>query len=476
MILESKYLSMGLSGSNFVDLKKLIFIFLIFSVVLLACERIDGTFINYESLGFIQCENDIDCGSGRFCNEDKICSLECTTSKDCNYKYNSNGNEYECSPCGRCLPSGTIDNKCILTSDINCSTDKECVDYYKSQKFSCHNGFCTMTCTEDESCRRMGIGFSCDKSVGVCYRKCFRDNDCFVHGWQYECVLPDGVDKAKNENAAPGEEIFGECAPRIGGIEWGKENNAQLSIHLYEGVWAFSLNAAMTVKNVPFINTQNTVLKSLLLVKIVQKNEDIEIFKRWCKLEFENFSDDSKDSEDVAKMIIPERYALNMPVVSIYVKNPPPLIKGSSFTTDKVYVLFGARLNDFYNDPLPDKEHPENQFDDDRDKNPGVTVLVSGLISGEIYSVQRFWTVLNVNVVDSEHLQGLIDFKNELSFIDALPAMLYYKPVIEKYINPKRSHFTAQKLKPYSSCNDVIELSKKGWLKYEPFYNPNRTP
>ena len=41
--------------------------------------------INIDSLGFQSCQNDIDCGIGRFCDSNKICSLECTTSKDCNY-------------------------------------------------------------------------------------------------------------------------------------------------------------------------------------------------------------------------------------------------------------------------------------------------------------------------------------------------------------------------------------------------------
>ncbi|MGB9599350.1 MAG: hypothetical protein ACPL7I_02260 [Myxococcota bacterium] len=432
--------------------------------------------INIDSLGFQSCQNDIDCGIGRFCDSNKICSLECTTSKDCNYKYNSSGNEYECSPCGRCIPKGIKDNRCIITSDISCLADKECMDHYNSDEFSCYKGFCTMRCVDDNSCRILGIGFSCNSSDGICYRKCFRDNDCYIHGWQYECNLPNGVDKAENENSPPGEEIYGECVPRAGGIDWGNENGPQFASHKYEGIWAFSINAAMTVSNIPFVNVQNTVLKSLLLVKIVQKNEDIQIFKRWCKLEFENFDDQNKDYEDIAKMILPEQYALNMPVASIYVKNPPPLEKESKFVTDKVHILFGARLKDIYNDPLPDKEHPENQFDDDRDSKPGVTALISGLISGEIYSVQRFWTTLNVNVVDSEHLHGLIDFRNELSFIDAIPSILYYKPIVEKYKNPDRSYFAAQKISPLSSCNDVIEMAKNGWLKYEPFYNPDKRP
>lgn len=68
----------------------------------------------------------------------------------------------------------------------------------------------------------------------------------------------------------------------------------------------------MTIKNVPFINVQNTVLKSRLLVKIVQKNEDIVIFKRWCQLQFENFDDSNPDYEDIARMVVPDSYTINL--------------------------------------------------------------------------------------------------------------------------------------------------------------------
>lgn len=165
-----------------------------------------------------------------------------------------------------------------------------------------------------------------------------------------------------------------------------------------------------------------------------------------------------------------------MPVASLYVKNPPELKPGNSFYTDKIHILFGAKLKDLYNDPLPDREHPENQSDDDKDNKPGVTVLLTGLISGEIYSVQRFWTVLNVNIVDKQHLQGLIDFKNELSVIGAKPEILYYKPYIEKYNDPKRSYFRAVKMSSTSSCKNVIELSKNSWLKYESLYDQEKRP
>ncbi len=388
-------------------------------------------------------------------------------------RHNSYYTSYECSPCGRCVLAGEKDKKCIAPEDIMCESDVDCERHSGSSIFACNNGFCTSKCSKNQDCKRFGMGYYCDQNQSVCYRGCEKNEDCYVHGYQYECVFDQNdSDKSNSKIVSP----RGECLPRIGGVDWGNENSPNFAAHSYEGIWGFAFFAAMTIKNVPFINVQDTVLKSFLLVKILQKNEDIEIYKKWCHLEFENFKDNDPEYEDIAKMIIPENYILNMPIAKILVNNPPALVKGNKFTTDKVNILFGARLNDPLNDPLPDKEHPENQYDDDRDSKPGVTVLLTGIISGEIYNVQRFWTKLNVNVLDADHLHGLIDFSNELSIIDTVPEILYYKPEIEKYFRPERSYFRAQRLKNTSSCKNVLDLSKNGYLKYEPFYNPDKSP
>ncbi len=175
-------------------------------------------------------------------------------------------------------------------------------------------------------------------------------------------------------------------------------------------------------------------------------------------------------------MVIPENYILNMPIAKTFAKNPPELSYGNSFITDRIFILYGARLDDPFLDPLPDRENSINQFDDDRDLKSGVTVFLTGIINGEIYSVQRFWVNLNINIINENALYGLIDFKNELSFIGTKPEYLYYKPYIEKYSKPERSYFRAQRLNDSASCKDLIEIAKSGWLKLEPFYNASARP
>ncbi|MCX7942992.1 MAG: hypothetical protein N2746_00565, partial [Deltaproteobacteria bacterium] len=241
-----------------------------------SCEtKEDGIEIDEDQLGFQKCENDFDCGRGRFCDEKKICSIECTTFKDCNTKYSLTGLGYECSPCGRCIVKGEEDTKCIITEDLRCQSNRDCTSYYKSENFSCHNNYCSPRCTTDSSCSKFGLGFSCNTHLGICYRSCHSDEECYIHGWHYECRLPRATTTISGApmvgNHSINSDAIGECVPRIGGIEWGNEKNPKYAAHQYEGVWGFAINAAMTIKNVPFINIQHTVLKSLLLVKMVQK-------------------------------------------------------------------------------------------------------------------------------------------------------------------------------------------------------------
>lgn len=207
---------------------RLVFDVIFISLIYVSCETMDGKIINEELLGYQKCETDFDCGTGRFCDESKACSIECSTSKDCNTRYSETGKNYECSPCGRCIPEGDKDRNCVETSDRICKTDIECINFFNSNN-SCHKNFCTLNCTNDSSCKRLGMGYECNKSEGICFRKCNSSNDCYIHGWQYECQLSEP--KMINQNPVSQGNNAGECVPQIGGIDWGKENNPAYPAH-----------------------------------------------------------------------------------------------------------------------------------------------------------------------------------------------------------------------------------------------------
>lgn len=457
---------------------------LIVSLLMGSCERREGTEIGEDALGYYECSIDMECGSGRYCDEHThICSIDCITSKDCVFKLSSpdQENNFDCSPCGRCIPKGSKDKRCVITKDVACEDDERCKEVYKSTNYACRDGYCALRCSEDGDCKRMGRGFYCKSDENICYRRCFRDLDCYFHGWQYECVLPYGVDKEQNEKAAVGEERYGECKLREGGVDWGKDNNPTKPSFKYQGIWGFMMNTAARTLHVPLVNSQDTVSNNYMLVKIVQRGEQLVFYEKWCAIELKNFNDENPDWQDLAWMITPERYSDNIPINVQRVFSVPEMLPGAKLETDRLLEVRGAVLDNPETDDLPthySKEDPRI-IDQDRDGKPGMTIIISGILTGEIYNVQRWWVRFFINVVDENHLQGLLDHGSEQNIIDAEPKSLIYDTESIKHPNELHSYFRALRMEDTASCADVLYQAKKvkgGWLEFEWLYNPDKRP
>ncbi len=460
---------------------------LIIIIILLAissCERNEGLKISDDTLGYQSCNFDMECGSGRYCDEiNKVCSIDCVSSKDCVFKLKSPDDEniYECSPCGRCIEKGTKDDKCVITKDIICQTDSECQDAYKSMNYICRKGYCALKCNSDGDCKKVGRGFYCKSDESVCYRRCFRDLDCYLHGWQYECSLPEGVDKEKNEKAEVGKEVFGECSLREGGIDWGKENNPSKFAFKYQGIWGFMMNTAVRTLHVPLVNSQDTVSNNYILVKIVQKGDQLVFYEKWCSIELKNFNDENPNWQDLAWMITPDQYTDNIPINIHRVMSVSEMRSGAVMETDRLLEIRGAILENPETDPLPTHYNLEDKriIDQDRDGKPGMTNIMSGVLTGEVYNVQRWWVKYYINVVDENHLQGLLDHGSEQNIIDANPKSLIYDTESIKHPNERHSYFRALRMPDTASCADVLYEAKKvkgSWLEFEWLYDPDKRP
>ncbi|MGC9042987.1 MAG: hypothetical protein ACP5KG_03945 [Myxococcota bacterium] len=453
-------------------------------LLLISCVREDGFSISEDALGYQSCSYDMECGSGRYCDEKtRLCSIDCVSSKDCVFKLSSpdEENNYECSPCGRCIPKGSKDERCVITKDIPCKSDRECVDAYKSTNYICRNDYCALKCNSDGDCKRMGRGFYCKDNEKVCYRRCFRDLDCYLHGWQYECELPGGVDKEANAKAEVGKEVFGECVLREGGVDWGNDSNPTRPAFKYQGIWGFMMNTAVRTLHVPLVNSQDTVSNNYMLVKIVQKGDQLIFYEKWCSIELKNFNDENPDWQDLAWMITPEQYTDNIPINVQRIMVVPELVKGAYMETDRLLEIRGALLENPETDPLPTHYNINDPriIDQDRDGKPGMTNIMSGVLTGEVYNVQRWWVKFLINVVDENHLQGLLDHGSEQNIIDANPKSLIYDTESIKHPDQRHSYFRAKRMSDTASCSDVLYEAKKvkgSWLEFEWLYDPNKTP
>jgi hypothetical protein len=112
-----------------------------------------------------------------------------------------------------------------------------------------------------------------------------------------------------------------------------------------------------------------------------------------------------------------------------------------------------------------------------------MTNFMAGMLTGEIYNVQRWTCILNVNVVDDNHLMGLVEHTSEQNVVGASADTFNYTLTYIKHPQADRSFFKMMRMDDSASCNDVIAERKKAgsWLYFEAnkefgHYDPNAKP
>lgn len=442
------------------------------SVLVAACARVDGAETAVTPAGRT-CTTDFDCGPGRYCDGSSLCAIDCVAAKDCVppvVDFDA-PNEFACSPCGRCIPAGARDGRCVQAPDVPCAGDDEC----PAGSACGAAGYCARRCATDDDCVAVGRGWTCG-GAGRCERRCFSEADCVFHGWNYACALPAWVDPSANAIAA--DPVYGECLPRIGGVHWDSSGSPEEPSRGYRGVWGMLYAVAFRASGIPLLNTQDSVNIQYDLVKVAQKERGLLIEYKVCAAELRNFRENDAPFEDFARLVTPDAFIDSLGMMYNLVAVPPQMAPGASFTTDTGLSVLGARLDDPARDPLPTYRDPANQYDQDRDGNPGMTMLVTGAMSGEMYVAQRSRYQLSCVVVDADHLQGPVLSDTEQAILGASKDALVYDMTLSAHPQADRSYFRAVRLPDTASCGEVIELGgmKRGWLTFEPHYDPARLP
>ncbi|MBI5527635.1 MAG: hypothetical protein HY897_14985 [Deltaproteobacteria bacterium] len=424
-----------------------------------------------------RCEADLDCGTGRYCSADRICTLDCLSSKDCAFSLAGPeaANNLECSPCGRCVEKGREDALCVVVSDTECDNDDVCVKAYGDAYVCGPSGVCVRTCGGDDDCKRMGRGWSCG-TAGVCERRCTRDLDCVFHGWQFVCDLPEGT--AHEENAYSGNPLVSECVKRDGGVDWGGGGDPSKPAFAWRGVWGMIFNGAARTLGLPLVNKQDTVSCQHLLVKITPEGDGLRFHEKWCGLEIIQFNEDDSPVNLIAWMVVPDLYVDSIPVRFHHAFGVPSLVPGAAFPTDRMLEIRGAKLENPETDPLPIHGNLANQWDQDRDGNPGLTTTMMGVLTGEVYNAMRWWGSFEIVVVDENHFAGLAEHGTEQTVLGSTSEVLVQDTTVIKHPHADRSFVRAMRMDDNASCEDVLKEKKRpgGWLEYVPHFDPAKKP
>jgi hypothetical protein len=209
------------------------------------------------------------------------------------------------------------------------------------------------------------------------------------------------------------------------------------------------LQVTTTVSDIPVIGEVTSKTRAVTLVDLSYQPKDEKITGEGevCTVHLDSGS-------TIVKTTLPPRFAKTVPKPRI---NAHIRKKGKRYTFDnprRTYIL-GAKLDNPETDSLPTEPDDARVTDPDKDNRPGVTVWVSGLVSGQVYVVQRNWTHYLGDVLSDSRIEGKIRFGSRQQVLDASSWHLKSAPA-EPRADFAQSYFILVKLAPSSTCQDAV--------------------
>lgn len=235
--------------------------------------------------------------------------------------------------------------------------------------------------------------------------------------------------------------LRGACACLVFAVSsWGAEPN-------YSGTYVM-LQEAVSVTELPILKDIVATVRTVSIVELSHSARRLKGEGKVCQLKMNS-------SSLLVKTSFPPAFQRALPSVKV---NARVIAQDSDvrFEQGPETVVLGARLKDPLSDDLPSEAKDPRVFDHDRDGEPGVTVSVSGFVSGQVYLVQRSSSRLSGRRT-GDGFAGRLIFRNEQNVIGASTGMLNRDPGAVPDL--QRSRFHLQRVKGPLSCEQAIEVA-----------------
>ena len=132
-------------------------------------------------------------------------------------------------------------------------------------------------------------------------------------------------------------------------------------------------------------------------------------------------------------------------------------MEGNTLNFAQVVQVQGAHLRDPISDILPTQANDPRIFDQDQDGQPGLTVLVSGILEGNVQVIQRLTTQLS-GELDGDEMEGILTWKTEEPVLNGSDQILAQDIPIT--VHPTyQSYFVARRVKRDVTCADILAES-----------------
>lgn len=213
------------------------------------------------------------------------------------------------------------------------------------------------------------------------------------------------------------------------------------------GVWGQRWTQT-AVSRVPVVGRVRTTTETMLLLNIEQNGDQLTISQEVCAV-------DVSSGNGMVRTIIPDAFVEALPTSSVAARldlggTTPGIRDWESLD------VVGANLSDESTDPLPTDMMDLRVVDPDGDGQPGVTVLVRGMVDGEVYVVQRGRSALETSHVSSDRIEGVVDWTAEQVVLGASARVLRSQPPTEPDPDPSRNRFVTVRLDAGATCRTVL--------------------
>ncbi len=225
-----------------------------------------------------------------------------------------------------------------------------------------------------------------------------------------------------------------------------------------QGHWAFS-QVTTAVSKAPLLGEVTTQTRALGTVRIKQSGEKLDLLETLCTLE-------TSDPSPMVKTRYPDAFiaALSGNRRSARLKTGPD---GFRFVQDKTWTVHGAEILN-QGDALPTDASDPRVRDDDGDGAPGLTVQVSGIVSGQLRVVTRGWTALDARVHEADRVQGRVQWGTEQRVLGVTHWLLDHQPRLRPHPDQDRSHFALVRLPEATTCATVVGAADRLFAEARP--------
>lgn len=214
-----------------------------------------------------------------------------------------------------------------------------------------------------------------------------------------------------------------------------------------EGVWAQKL-VTPTVTDVPVVGEVISQTITFQRIEVAQSNAKLELTEETCSVDIES-------NQNTVRTVVPDRFVEHIETI----EREAELRRrddGVYLYAPKATKFFGVELDDS-DAELPDDPNDPRVIDQDRDGNPGMTVEVEGLMSGELYLVQRSWDALWGKFVDDDRLGGRVEWNTDQVVVERSGRVFGEISESNPHPDPEQSYFRMRRVDESTDCDDIAD-------------------